>query len=392
MTLTIAHFKEDNAAFFASKKRIVLAYSGGLDSSVLLYLLVNTLNIDDVLLCHVNHGLQSCADDMEAFCQQQARDYQVAFLSTRLNLSHITQNIEAQARDARYAVLAKTLTAQSDVVLTAHHADDQLETLLLNMCRGSGVNGLRGIAKEGLVNGLSCYRPLLNVTQEELIAFAKQHYIKWFQDPSNELDYFDRNYMRHHITPVLKKRWPAVVQSFLRVSAYQKEAAVCLSELAELDISLCQQSSAFSAKKTLLIGKLKSLSLARQKNVIRYWFSLNHFLMSQRQLDELLRVLNAYVAGYKKVEAGHSFVALFKGMLFLVWPVELLSKQQVLSWLAEQSEAYVGRFNRHEYGVSSHFFKRQFQSSGVPPWLRNQVVFQLSQHNKLKHPIVMRVL
>ncbi len=391
MALTAAKFLKNSTEFLQSNKRIVLAYSGGLDSSVLLYLLSKVVESERLLVWHVNHQLQSFANEMETFCIQQADHFDVPFKLSRLDLSHISNNIEAQARDARYAEFTNELSTTKDILLTAHHADDQLETLILNICRGTGVNGLRGIANKILLNDLKCYRPLLNFSQIELEEFAKHHGIKWINDPSNDSNNFDRNYVRHEITPHFKKRWPTVVQSFSQVAAHQQEAALCLSELAQIDCSFCEKNSQFSTYKTLSIKVLKGLSFARQKNLLRHWFLINDFSMSLKQFSEFLVLIHDYVSGYKKIESKHKTVAFFNGELFLVINAALLEEKNVLTWLKNQEGQYVCRYNREEKKVTSHFLKRQFQAAGVPPWLRNQTLFKLNS-NKSKHNLEMIVL
>jgi len=379
----LADFIKHNVGFIQSKKRVVLAYSGGLDSSVLLHLLSKCIEPNRLLLWHVNHQLQTCSIDMELFCNRQAAEYQLPFKASRLDLSHVTNNIESQARDARYAVFIDELNPKQDVLLTAHHADDQLETVLLNLCRGSGVLGLRGIAKERFIEGLKCYRPLLEQSQKHLIDFAAKERIKWMDDPSNDLDCFDRNYVRHELAPRFKTRWPSIVKSFSQVASHQKEAAECLESLALMDIDSCQIESKYSKRLVLSVADIHILSIARQKNVLRYWMSLAHISMSLQQMTILLRVIKEYNLAYKKVELGLNFIALFEAKIYLVLNDDVLSTKQILTWLDHhENEDYVGRINKDVKQVSSHFFKRQFQSAKVPPWLRDQTFFKLKGGSK----------
>ncbi len=382
MSLTLGNFKNTNHDLLDSKKKIVVAYSGGLDSSVLLHLLANCYDHNRLLIWHVNHQLQNNAIEMEDFCRQQAETYQIQFRCTRLNLTHLKSNIESQARDARYRAFSNELLLSQDVLLTAHHADDQVETLLLNLCRGTGVLGLRGIASQLLINGMSCYRPLLSFTRDELVSYAEQHKISWIEDPSNAINDFDRNYVRHEITPLLKLRWPAVVQSFGKVSAYQKEAAECLEELALLDSEGCYVSNKFSNRQVLNAVTLKKLSLARQKNLIKFWLLGCSVVISSHQLNLLLKVLVSSDAEFKKIMFGSGFIALFQKQVFLVLKSDFVDTAKVNAWLKEHNGHYVCRLNRAIKNVSSHYLKRQFQALGIPPWLRDQTIFRLSDDSK----------
>ena len=392
MSLLLSSFIADNIGLIQSDKRIVLAYSGGLDSSVLLYLLANSINPNRLLIWHINHQLQICSSDMEHFCQQQVSAYQLPFKVSRLNLSQVSSNIESQARDARYEAFVNGLDPQSDILLTAHHADDQLETLLLNLTRGSGVLGLRGIAKKRIINGLACYRPLLSFNQEALKDFAKLLNIKWMDDPSNKLDCFDRNYVRHELTPKLKHRWPSIVQSFSQVASHQKEASECLVALALIDLGSAVVDETYSARQVLSIPKIRGLSGARHKNLLRYWLSLSSLSFSLGQMTLLLSVITEYDLEYKKVEFSQGFMALFNEKLYIVLDDDIASSDKIEQWLNNyQEDNVVGRINKDALKISSHFLKRQFQAASVPPWLRDQTFFKLNS-NGSKHNLEVIVL
>lgn len=385
MSLTIGSFNAKNLDLISSNKKIVLAYSGGLDSSVLLHLLSQSFDENRLVVWHINHQLQSNASDMEAFCQQQAHHYNLRFKCSHLNLSHVKNNIESQAREARYHAFSDSWQSEHDILLTAHHADDQLETLLLNMSRGTGVLGLRGIAAELTIKGMLCFRPLLGFSRDDLMLYAEQHKINWVEDPSNTLINFDRNYIRHEITPRFKSRWPAILQSFTTVASNQKEAADCLSELALIDLKSCDIKNEYSQRQVLVIKSIKGLSISRQKNAIRYWLKNYSVSISAHQLNLLQQLIQSFDGGYKRVTLDLGFVALFKNQLFLVMDEDIVDAAKVELWLEQHDDSYVCRFNSKIKQVSSHFLKHQFQSLGIPPWLRDQTIFSInkdgSKHN-----------
>lgn len=380
--LSVTHFKSINKDLIQSKKRIVLAFSGGLDSSVLLHLLAMCSNHDNLLIWHINHHLQKSAALMEQFCSQQTALKQLAFNVSHIDLSGLTSNIEAQAREARYHIFAKELNFKKDLLLTAHHADDQLETILLNMCRGTGVSGLRGIGRNVVIKNIATMRPLLTYSRAELEAYAHKNKIEWIDDPTNALNCFDRNYIRHELTPVLKRRWPSLNESFMQVAKHQKEAAECLHELALIDYKMCFCKHDFSNHENLKINTIRALSIARQKNLIRYWVSKHAKALTMNQSNRLIEMMAHYANEFKYMQINNGFIALFDNALFCVLDKEIKTESAITKWLASQPENYICRLNKKNKGISSHFLKRQFQAKKIPPWLRDQTMFLLGSDSK----------
>ena len=190
--------------------KVVLALSGGLDSMLLLQLLVRwqaSAPNRQLQAVHVHHGLSPNADAWVVFCQQQCDRFSVPLQVRHVRLA-TTSNIEAQARTLRYQVLTKQLegTAHS-ALLTAHHADDQLETLLLALKRGSGPAGLAGIASAKPLADGWLLRPLLNFSREQLSAAATALQLTWIEDESNLDPRYDRNFLRLEVLPLLTQRW-----------------------------------------------------------------------------------------------------------------------------------------------------------------------------------------
>ena len=190
----------------------LLALSGGLDSSVLLYSLAKIQKERSLKLklVHVNHQLQTLADDWVEFCKSQS-----ALLNLECEIENVSINvnsgdsIEASARHARYAVFAGYMH-ENMCLLTAHHADDQLETFLLQLFRGAGPKGLSSMAwQKGFMQGKHA-RPLLNLSREQLEEYASQNKLEFIQDPTNDVNQFDRNFLRNEIIPKIKARYPNV--------------------------------------------------------------------------------------------------------------------------------------------------------------------------------------
>lgn len=240
-----------------------LALSGGIDSMVLLEGLFRLGAV--VTVIHVHHGLQADADDWLAFCHQQAAQRQFAFDAVRVQLPP-GGNIEAKARQARYAAFEQRVG--SGTLLTAQHQDDNAETLLLGLMRGAGVAGLGGMVASRLQGQMTVARPLLDVSRQSLEALAKHWQLVWVEDPSNQDERFERNWVRHALLPVWQQHQPGIKQQLAHSARLLAQADGLLDELAALDRMQVQHEQG-----GLHIERLDKLGLARQHNVLRFWLA-----------------------------------------------------------------------------------------------------------------------
>ena len=265
-------------------KRWVVAFSGGLDSHVLLHLLneSSTLPIDVV---HVNHQLQDDARQWEQHCKAVSRTLKCHCYIERVDVdTREGQSVEAAARLARYHALAKYIDEKT-ALLTAHHADDQAETLLLQLCRGGGVDGLSAMPVVSPFAKGYHLRPLLRYERNTLQAYAKKHSLVWITDPSNEQLRFDRNFIRHQILTPLRSRWPSISQTLSRSSQHCSESSALNAFLAEQDQQSIQQQSQL-ADNMLPLKALLCMPVVRQRNVIRAWLKKLGFpIPTTAQLD-----------------------------------------------------------------------------------------------------------
>ena len=250
-----------------------IAFSGGLDSTVLLHLLASLPNIPPLRAVHVHHGLQAAADAWPVHCQTVCDS-----LGVSLRVMHVQvqpgASLERAARDARYQAFAEVV-GTGEVLLTGQHRDDQAETLLFRLLRGAGVRGLAAMpACRTLARG-HLVRALLDVSRFELQAYAHEHQLKWIEDPSNADLRFSRNYLRHRVLPALTERWPQAVSSLARTAEHLGEAQGLLDELAVLDLQAATQPSAFPwlPLPSLALAPLCELSDARQRNALRHWLN-----------------------------------------------------------------------------------------------------------------------
>jgi tRNA(Ile)-lysidine synthase len=214
---------------------------------------------------HVDHGLQPDSASWVEHCRRIATALEVLFESLSVSVAAGSgQGVEAAAREARYAALQRLLQP-GDWLLSGHHRDDQAETVLLNLMRGSGTTGLGGIPGARRLGGGWLVRPLLDTSRDELEAYAESHSLETLTDPSNLEQQFDRNYLRHEILPRLDKRWPDAANRIRRSATLAREASMLLAELAEIDRRQCADRA-----DRLSITALGELSAERQRNLLRY--------------------------------------------------------------------------------------------------------------------------
>ncbi len=272
--------------------RLVAGLSGGVDSVVLLDVLQRAARRLRFRLSalHVNHQLSPRAGRWEAFCKRLCRDRGIPFRSVKVAVRR-GDSVEAAARAARYAEFARQ---GCDYVALAHHRDDQAETLLLQLLRGAGVKGLAampllrdGGRSSSLIphpSSLRVLRPLLDVTRDEILEYAKKRKLKWVEDESNRDVAFQRNFIRHEVLPVIARRFPAYRVTLARAAGHLAEAARALDELAEADAAGHLEDG------TLAVAALRRLPPARRRNLLRYFLACHGVAMPNvERLEEALR-------------------------------------------------------------------------------------------------------
>lgn len=259
--------------FFSSlgqKKTYWIALSGGLDSKVLLHL-AHALRASEkkpILLraIHVNHGISDKAKLWEDTCASDCKALDIDFTVERVTLNlNASQSIEEAARDARYHAFAKRLSSE-DVLFTAHHQDDQAETVLLQLLRGAGLKGLSAMPVLKKL-GKGCHvRPFLQTPRAILEEYAKAHGLTWIEDEMNYAQHLTRNFLRHQVFPLLKTRWETVTQTLARSAKHCAQAQFLLDEfIAPLLAEVKQEDNALS------VSQLLKLEPEKQQMVLRAW-------------------------------------------------------------------------------------------------------------------------
>lgn len=295
VSLALAQWSAAQATQFPAPHYAV-AFSGGRDSTVLLHALVQQLDVSQCVALHVHHGLQPDADAWQQHCQAICQQ-----LGVPLHIRHIQVSpasglgLEAAARHARYAALVEMAQqAQCAVVLTAHHADDQVESVLLQLLRGTGVMGAAGMPVSKPLGRspstqaqLSQQRPLLGVSAADIRAYASRYQLTWVEDPSNQNTHYARNALRHNILPQVEQHFPDYRNTLARFARHAAQAQDLLEALAQEDYRHCQQATDALSTKQLL-----KFSAARQANLLRYWLAGHQLCMpDEARLHELLRRL-----------------------------------------------------------------------------------------------------
>lgn len=253
-----------------------IAFSGGLDSSVLLHLLASLARreaLPPLAAIHIHHGLQPAAEAWPEHCARICAQLGVALDIVSVQVPPAA-SLEQAARQARYAAFAERL-GDGEVLLAAQHRDDQAETLLFRLLRGAGVRGLAAMPASRPLGRGSLVRPLLGCSRAELQAYAQTHGLSWVEDPSNADEGFSRNFLRQRVLPLLGERWPQAAASLARSAAHLDEAQQLLGELAELDLLAARGGAPVSwlALPSLDLQAVSGLSEARQRNLLRHWLA-----------------------------------------------------------------------------------------------------------------------
>ena len=308
---------------------------------------------------HVNHQLNPLSINWEKHCEKTCAELNIPIIIERININlKAGDSLEEQARNTRYEVLQKHLDKNS-VLLTAHNANDQAETFLLQALRGAGPKGLSAMPIKKKLGDSFLIRPLLHFTREKLEKYAKENNLKWIEDDSNTDIKFNRNYLRHEIFPILKKRFPAVMENFSRSARLMAEQEKIIADIARDDyqkivetrfIKIAQKRGrkpacdfkiaqkrgrkpacdfkiaqkrgrkpACDSCDALDLKQLLLLSEPRQRLVLREWFRQNNLRMpNEKHLKQIQKdVLNAAPDAHPVFKLEEGVLMRKRGVLYL---------------------------------------------------------------------------
>ena len=384
-------------------KHLYIGYSGGVDSHVLLHLCATNPNLkDNITAVYVHHGLQAEAEAWAIHCQKTAASLGVAFMLLRVNaVADPGESPEEAARNARYAAL-KSLIGTDDALLVAQHRDDQLETVLLQLFRGSGLRGLSAMPERMAFGRGVMLRPLLNVSKLAIDDYARTQGLSWVEDPSNLSHDYDRNFLRNAVLPLLKQRWPACDKTVARSARHCADAQLIISELAENLFRPIFN----TADRTLSISRLTSYEIPQQQLVIRQWFQALGLKMPALAFVERLQAEVLAARDDKDpVLFGQAYnVRRYRDRLYCLkshapdpvqetaWPTGQstikLSDRQSLSCVPSSAGIRREHWQNARIKVTArtggekislpgrtghHALKKLFQEAGIPPWAREAI-------------------
>jgi len=430
------HFPEQHPTLW-------VALSGGVDSCVLLHALTQLRESYalDLHAIHINHHVQTNAQEMTAHCRKLCDQWAISLQikDAPIQPDAVKTGFEAHARQLRTALWQNTLPADANLCF-AHHQNDQVETVLLQLLRGAGIKGLSAMPvhrqhmhpSSGLTEGsspgnstwvpgqarentLHYYRPLLDVTRADILAYAKQQSVSWVEDPSNQNQHYARNRIRHTLLPELTKHWPQAVKTLARSARLCAEADGLLHEwgeellghcVEELDSGL-QPSNYRETSNTLLsIKRCGQLSPEKQRLVLRHWITKQGYpLPSAKKLRE---IQGMFVAGEDRlpcVDWAQVEIRRYQYHLYLMPALPPHDATQVIPWHDTRQALPLPSLGQHCHLLPSqrlgitfpedallsirfrqggeriqlpghrhhHPLKKYFQEQGVPPWLRDRI-------------------
>ena len=404
----VSSAKLDSQTFLAKLKQLSafsqiktwwLAYSGGVDSQVLLHLMSTTgLKLQAV---YIDHGLQAESAQWAQHCRTSCQLLNIPFQTIKVDARpEKRQSPEAAARIARYGAL-KQLVGPDDCLLTAQHEDDQAETFLLQLFRGGGAAGLAAMPFESdFGDGYHC-RPLLSFTREQILEYAREQKLDWIEDPSNQDSRFDRNFLRNQAIPLLKQRWPSLDKTLHLAAVQQAENKRLLEELAVMDLEGMN-----SEADCLSIDELLKLSEPRVRNALRYWLDSRGFPLPSRDVLQqiILQIFQAESDRQPLISWANVEVRRFRGCLYAIPAVSHDASQQY-DWHSRESldiqslqqtlvmrefdgrglpaailnEKLQVRFRQGGEKIrpagrnASHSLKKLCQEADIPPWQRDRL-------------------
>lgn len=368
----------------------VVAYSGGLDSTVLLHL-AHAQGLPGLQAIHVHHGLQPAADDWVRQAEHQCRQWGVPLTVRQVAVdAQHPQGPEAAARQARYAALHAQLGPDA-VLMTAHHASDQAETVLLRLLRGTGVEGIAAMRPLTQSAGNPLWRPLLAVPKAALLAYAQQHQLQWIEDPHNSEPRYARSWLRGAVMPLLRQRWPDVDSQLGRAASHAADATALLAGLARELLPTVQRSDG-----GVSVSGLLALTEAQQRLLLRHWLaelglpSASAVTLRAAQLEvlrasataepllswpgaEFRRYRNALYASAPLPAVPVDFSADWDGCTVLALPAACGALQADQTLPMQVRYASGGERIKPLGDAHTRSLRQLAQQAGVPPWLRRRL-------------------
>ena len=391
-----------------------IALSGGIDSVVLLHAL-SQLKVKlklQLSAIHINHDLSSNADDWLIFCHNKCKELGIPIKSEKINIKHdISMGIEAAARKGRYQALE---TYRKGILVLGHHQNDQAETLLLQLFRGSGLNGLAAMPLYDQERFI--WRPLLKINKEIIEGYAKENSLNFIKDESNDNLQFDRNFLRKNVLPLIKSRYPDIINTISRSSENIAEGLNLHKAIAKEDANIFFSKN----KERLSLTMIKVLEKERVVNLIRWWLDVNKKMMpSKKTMSELYKqIKNVKKDALLNIDISESIsIKAYRDELFLVEkgikidPYELIWRGEELVELPGNTKLIFKKslgagFSLSKIGSKTltiqnrnggesfkpknnqptRTLKYLLQTSNIPPWKRQLMPLIFSENDLVAVP------
>lgn len=350
----------------------VIAYSGGVDSQVLLHAFAKFVP-EKVIAFHINHGISDNAQSWQDFCESTAESLAVNFTFERFNLVG-ESNLEDKARKARYGAFERIMNEHS-MLVTGHHMDDQVETFMLNLMRGAGLDGLSSMPEIKSFGTGFHGRPFLSVGKDELTAYAIAEGLKWVEDESNKDSTYDRNFIRNEVMPLLKTRWKTATTAICNSVEHIQKAKEYIDTNVE----------AFNTQEdTINIKELQTFKNYEQVQIIRKWVA-GHIgkSASQNMLNVIFNeIIPARDDAKMKWEQKNYFITRYNGLLYFVKKEKKMydiNQLLVDSGFNLKLDDVVVKTRVHgatiKHGNIHKDVKKMFSELKVPTWLREDMPF-----------------
>ncbi|CAL4319390.1 tRNA lysidine(34) synthetase TilS [Buchnera aphidicola] len=383
------------------KNFFLIAYSGGIDSTVLLYKMIKIKkNYPKIQIraIHINHNIQSSSNQWEEHCIEVCQHSHVPLILEKIN-TKFKKNVEEKLRIERYKIIFNHLMPD-EILLTGHHLNDQCETLILSLKRGSGPTGLSGIYSERFFGQKKIVRPFLKIKKKELEQWANHKKIKWIEDFSNLNINYDRNFIRHKIIPILEKRWPFFLKNCSRT------AMICSEETKLKNILLKEKIKNFiNCDTSLNFSFFKNMKKEICTALIRYWISLKNIKMPSYKLIECIynEIIFSKTDANPKIIIKKNEIRRYKNSLYFIKTQKNINNRLIfwhnqnkklflpnnLGYLIQNNKGFVLPAPKKNELINIRFqfegkiliigrekrrkIKKIWQECNIPPWLRTQI-------------------
>jgi tRNA(Ile)-lysidine synthase len=372
---------------------VYIGLSGGVDSVVLLDLIYkifqeNHFDLANLSAIYINHQLQSQADNWQEFCAALCQKYKINYIPEKIQVKpEAGESIENFARKNRYDLFFKHVRPKCDLLLLAHHLDDQAETVLFRLLKGAGPKGLSGMANLYHYHDRKLLRPLLSISKQAILDYANKNHLEFIQDPSNDLINYDRNFLRNKILPELATRFGAVNQAIARSAKHYRQQQQALDYFIgqELNKIQAEHVSGYDCLDFKLFIQYPDYI---QINLIRHWLELHHYQApTEKKLSQILHQLTTAkpdkIPEIKWGENNQYVIRKFQDKIFINKKQALISNSNfdlsskfseimLLNNLTIKTRIPGQKIKilNKSHSVS---LKNLLQELGVPPWEREKV-------------------